>query len=1152
MNRNDLKTSLGFENNESVLPHYEDVLPIIQLKLLSSGFKFEAGFGTQRITEHAADLVRKINSKFRSYPAPLCPTDQRIQDTLDRHFGDVKTPGGHGVRLPESSLHMDFHGLARTLSLPPDQDTFTSPLLQSHRVAQGVLHNPASDKRTTQGTFHVSEGGLPIPADKKAVPRDVFARLFWHATHPTPDLMLLPFTSTLPARDRVRAFTSLFLRPRVSPEVPGLSPYRDMEIRFFAPASLVSNLDFVESIFGNAGDPYLPENDPGLDVEHFCGATGLVLLAPHLVNLTKKELGLPHVSNASERQKRDGMCWEKESDKYNEGGAFKCTFRTAEGVILTLIADNYYGYCKKEVKTQIGFAANLSGRVEEEHSGGALVFPSYNLGDTIRGESDFVGVKGYTYEKALRTLKGRVTPHADGYAVDNLHPTVIYIPEDATISLPNQTVSWKKGKKTVSLLLAPENVYIYPSGYKARMEKHPGAGTWRLIGTRSEGTLCHKPCTVSGGGKSEISKSVADGILYRNVYVQDLKKDFDEVEKITRKDYATRFRVKPKGPRKASRPFLSPLRSLGSVVRLLTPSPEYTDAYNEWLRGIPAHVRNLALLVKRCYRPEWGDDYRAHFSVDLLDGRPGHEIVFNHKHMMNSYLKAGADPDRNWMVFRLRSDYVPARKLQIEDDITVSVTLPAPDGSQGSLKFVENCEYRLFQRPDDAIHPGKDKQAEADLAGSARFISNFEPLPASEAKRIVNHVVEFDKFTEPMRHRIRAVAESGEGWFVASNAPRLVGGKPTPNVRYLQDRPDVVDPREFHIAEIGARLRRALGPNDALWQPVQAVLVGRRNNPPEISKGKSIPPLAVYNPLHFQELPEAFMDFVASLTGKSPSTTGAGSEGAMTKGPFNALWSIHDLNNAFTSYALTGLQVFSTPAGHVGRKYQVDHDISLLMPEIWARLSDEERDANTLIAGGYLERIEDFKVGSRTVEASRLGWRINEKFLHNFFGRVFSEPTSVFPADMLQPELQSREDFIAGVNNIVESQRQAALFYFEDGSVDAACPPLKALLHVMAHGQYEGMTLQSKELRALFNTDNIRQSEWYRARLERQKQHDIAQWAARVDYLHAFIRQPHNRKPATALKLAERLAVAEKRLAEAQKPGYVKSLVGTIGLDAVG
>ena len=48
----------------------------------------------------------------------------------------------------------------------------------------------------------------------------------------------------------------------VAPPPAGLSggarlyPARKrMEIRFFAPGSLVSNLDFVESIFGNAGDP---------------------------------------------------------------------------------------------------------------------------------------------------------------------------------------------------------------------------------------------------------------------------------------------------------------------------------------------------------------------------------------------------------------------------------------------------------------------------------------------------------------------------------------------------------------------------------------------------------------------------------------------------------------------------------------------------------------------------------------------------------------------------------------------------------------------------------------------------------------------------------------------------------------------------------
>src|SRR6059036_2039785 len=60
--------------------------------------------------------------------------------------------------------------------------------------------------------------------------------------------------------------------------------------------------------------------------------------------------------------------------------AFKVACRDAAGVIVTLIADNYFGYCKKEVKTQISYAANLYGDVEEEHSGGALALASYNLG----------------------------------------------------------------------------------------------------------------------------------------------------------------------------------------------------------------------------------------------------------------------------------------------------------------------------------------------------------------------------------------------------------------------------------------------------------------------------------------------------------------------------------------------------------------------------------------------------------------------------------------------------------------------------------------------------------------------------------------------------------------------------------------------------
>src|SRR5581483_3052486 len=98
------------------------------------------------------------------------------------------------------------------------------------------------------------------------------------------------------------------------PEVRGFAPRKTMEIRFFAPGNLVCNLDFVERIFGNGGDPSLPENDSGLDPESWSGHTGCVILAPHLTTLRKKELGLPPMAEASERQKRDGMCWEKEDE----------------------------------------------------------------------------------------------------------------------------------------------------------------------------------------------------------------------------------------------------------------------------------------------------------------------------------------------------------------------------------------------------------------------------------------------------------------------------------------------------------------------------------------------------------------------------------------------------------------------------------------------------------------------------------------------------------------------------------------------------------------------------------------------------------------------------------------------------------------------
>ena len=106
--------------------------------------------------------------------------DRRIQNFLDNHLREA----GGAPPLPGRTFILDYPGLARVLSIPFDGDHFTSDIIHSYRVKQGVLHNPKSDRRTTKGIFHIAEGGLPIPHDKCAVPKEVFGRILRRALNP--------------------------------------------------------------------------------------------------------------------------------------------------------------------------------------------------------------------------------------------------------------------------------------------------------------------------------------------------------------------------------------------------------------------------------------------------------------------------------------------------------------------------------------------------------------------------------------------------------------------------------------------------------------------------------------------------------------------------------------------------------------------------------------------------------------------------------------------------------------------------------------------------------------------------------------------------------------------------------------------------------
>jgi len=957
----DLRKKLGIEYGD-INPDTssEDRIKYINFKLASLGlpiYHSEGDLNTSSsyFIDLFDDIIKDYKEKTRRINANEIGINHRINNFFSNYFKDSKDE----LKVIDRYFTLDHYGLARELSLPPGSSEFINEYISSYRVKQGILNNPQKDRRTTKGSFHIVEGGLNIPFDKKAVPKEAFMKLYQAAINPPEELKILPFTSN--QEDKAKTFVSLLVKPIVSPEVPGILKEKTMEVLFIVPGSMIANLDFVESVFGNAGDPSLHLNDSGLDVDSWSGHTGYIVLAPHLTKLRKIDLGLPHYDDATERQIKDGMCYKNEDELYNEGIAYKLTCRDENGVAVTIIADNYFGYSKKEIKTQLSYAANLYGNVEEEHAGGTIAYPKLNLGEHYNAKEN-ASLAGYTFEEVKKNYSAIMDIHEDNYGVDKENKRIIYLPENVEIDLHGTEIKWEYQGATKTLKLLPTFYYILPNGDKIHMEKHPAAPAWKLIGTESEGTFCHKPCTVSGGGKSEISKSLSNSIIYGNYYVHDLEKDLDQVEAILNYDYRRRWQVNPERTR-PSRAILSIERTLGSVIKLLTPSGSYTDEFNAYIEAIPNHVKAMVFMVKRFYQTSWAGEWRKHFTVDIINGKPGNEINFNNRKIRPSFLRVGFAEDNSWRVFKLRMDFMPSEKIQMEDDISASVVVPAkmlenlnPEYKNSSYKFSTNCEYRFFQRPDEAINKGYDKKAEEDLSSNNLFVTNYAPLKKEDVRNIKEDVMGYISYTDAVKNHIDSFLEGDDEYCIVSSEPRIVDGAYSKNPRYLENRSDFIEPIQNYLSEIGVRLFRRVPMDKHVLLPVNSVLAGRRNNPPGMEKGKKILPLSVYNPIHYQELPELFMDYISSLTGKSPSTTGAGSEGALTKAPFNMLLPIYDLNYALLSYVLGDYSAYTTPAGHIGPNVKVDHDISMLVPEIWSRLTEEERNPDQLIQGGALEK----------------------------------------------------------------------------------------------------------------------------------------------------------------------------------------------------
>jgi hypothetical protein len=135
------------------------------------------------------------------------------------------------------------------------------------------------------------------------------------------------------------------------------------------------------------------------------------------------------------------------------------------------------------------------------------------------------------------------------------------------------------------------------------------------------------------------------------------------------------------------------------------------------------------------------------------------------------------------------------------------------------------------------------------------------------------------------------------------------------------------------------------------------------------------------------------------------------------------------------------------------------------------------------------------------------------------------------------------------MDNICSTHQRVAQSYFADGTISLACPPLKALLEIMANGKTSaGHELDAPEFRALFTREHLLASDWYAARLEAKQAGDIALWRRHVRTLEEFCANPANADVVKKLGLSERLAAAKAETVRVAKKECLTSLVGTLGV----
>ena len=214
----------------------------------------------------------------------------------------------------------------------------------------------------------------------------------------------------------------------------------------------------------------------------------------------------------------------------------------------------------------------------------------------------------------------------------------------------------------------PGKIYMTPSGYKVRIEKHPGAPSWRLIGTVGEGALLPQALHRHRRRQErDLQVACATTCIYGPIFVADLDKDLELVAadlrpRLRRPLEARRKRARLRAPQQPPDPqpaalarqrdqAADPLGRLHRRVQRLAGSRSPTTSTRSSSSSSGSTARSGAA------------NWREHFGVDIVNGFPGHELKCDRPQAGRHVpARRPAGRRRRWRTFKLRQDFAAAAK----------------------------------------------------------------------------------------------------------------------------------------------------------------------------------------------------------------------------------------------------------------------------------------------------------------------------------------------------------------------------------------------------------------------------------------------------------------------------------------------------------